>query len=233
MKIDSARKLFTLIELLVVIAIIAILAAMLLPALSKAREKARTISCVNNLKTISLLETLYRDDFTDYFIYDSCDGTKLPKGFRWCITLGTYLGDETGASNKKPSFLCPASDYVSTSYSCYAENHNLIGLKAQQVLDPTQTMCFMDSGRYISSAYMFSTTVPSYYRVYTRPTYTYYDDVCRHGNVVNAAFVDGHVESKMASTIIAIATAWGWGDAGPTSHHPYAYWSPYGTNSIN
>jgi len=123
---DERAAGFTLIELLVVIAIIAILAALLLPALARAKSKAQQTTCISNLKQIGLALVLYSDDASGFWPIAS-DNTVTPE-IIWTKELQPYLrlrGDQTTGQENKV-FICPRTKYdnwpdvsqLSRTYGC-------------------------------------------------------------------------------------------------------------------
>ncbi len=186
----TRRSAFTLIELLVVIAIIAVLAAMLLPALKLARERAKSIQCVGNLKSIGQALLSYTDDNGGYAPYSST------AAWHWPALMGPYLNLNTFPSSGKytkycPIVTCPGNPNEVADYKCGYEisveiiyNNWSVSTRLDRIPKTSVTGMYIcaDKDLYGFDRWWFK--IDAFGKFHP-------------GGATNCLFVDQHIESRM------------------------------------
>ena len=233
-KSQSRAVCFTLIELLVVIAIIAILAAMLLPALSAARERARSSNCMSNLKNLGLAVFMYADANSETYPHESVESTRAPAGQNWIIYTSPYVADmSAGALGVKPIHFCPSDTYNQSNpnayHGSYGINGNVSSRKVSQIQSPAETMLLSDSGPGTANGRFYTFLLPNYIKAYET---VMVKEIRRHSkDTAHCTYSDGHVEPYNVDRMVATAKGYPWGDTFPScaNHNPFTWWSPAGT----
>jgi prepilin-type processing-associated H-X9-DG protein/prepilin-type N-terminal cleavage/methylation domain-containing protein len=211
-----SRRAFTLAELLVVIALIATLAALLLPVLSRAQPKAKSIQCLSNLRQMGVAEHIYASDHGDSYAIAQYFDEVTGSFYCWDLNL---IRNGAGPATVKPGILwegrgnvqiqqCPSFQASANSadnpYTGYNYNTSYIGhgegeaveqpAKASAVRRPAKTVIFGD-GQYSGGADKFMRAPfpnPGDLTFFGRTAGT---QGFRHNRRSNVAFCDGHTES--------------------------------------